>query len=54
MEGTGIHWLWRVTPGRSSAFARLLPAKVLMKVDFPTLVIPTTMARMGFFIPFAA
>ena len=40
------HCLPRVTPGRSSALARAEPAKLLMKVDFPTFGIPASITRM--------
>ena len=37
------HCLPLVTPGRSAALARAEPAKVLMKVDLPTLGMPQSM-----------
>ena len=42
---TEIHCLPRVTPGRLAALARAVPAKELIKVDLPTLGMPTTMTR---------
>ena len=44
---TVIHCLPRVTPGRSPALADFFLATLLMKVDLPTLGMPTTMARTG-------
>ena len=44
-----IHWFPFVTPGLFPVLAQAFPAKELMKVDFPTLGIPTTMARTGRF-----
>ena len=44
---TEIHCLPRVTPGLLAALARVVPAKELMKVDLPTLGMPTIMTRMA-------
>ena len=44
---TEIHCLPRVTPGLLAALARVVPAKELMKVDLPTLGMPTTITRMA-------
>ena len=44
---TVIHCLPRVTPGRSEALADFFLATLLIKVDLPTLGMPTTMARTG-------
>ena len=46
-RSTVTHCLTRVTPGRSLALADLRLATLLMKVDLPTLGMPTTMARTG-------
>ena len=40
-----IHCFPLVTPGLLPVLVQALPAKELMKVDLPTLGIPTTMAR---------
>ena len=42
---TVTHCLPRVTPGLSAALARVVPAKLLIKVDLPTLGMPTTITR---------
>ena len=42
-----IHCFPLVTPGLLPVFAQAFPASALIKVDFPTLGIPTTMARTG-------
>ena len=42
-----IHCFPRVTPGLFPVLALAFPAKEFMKVDLPTLGIPTTMARSG-------
>ena len=42
---TRNHWLPRVTPGLSAALADLRPMMRLMKVDFPTFGMPTTITR---------
>ena len=44
---TVIHCFPRVTPGRSPALADFFLATLLIKVDLPTLGMPTTMARTG-------
>ena len=44
-----IQWLPFVTPGLFPVFAQALPAKELIKVDFPTFGMPTTIVRMGRF-----
>ncbi len=44
-----IHCFPFVTPGLFPVFVHAFPAKELIKVDFPTLGIPTTIARTGRF-----
>ena len=44
-----IHCFPLVTPGLFPVLAQAFPAKELIKVDFPTFGIPTTIARTGRF-----